>query len=120
MIRIRSERRTQELFDEAPRGFAVGSHTALLHYDVAFLVKLTHHRIAEAVALNSGPELDHVRRHRVHVGRLVVARAGVHTYSAVALDDLAELVLDDELVRSGDRVLPGFLQLRQLLRILAN
>ena len=120
MIGIGHERRAEELLEQAARGTAVGAHAALFHHHVALLVELAHHRMQQAVRLQRGPQLELVRRHGVHVAGLVVVGEGVHAHAAVALDDFAELVVDDVLVGGLDRILPGLLQLRQLLRILAH
>ena len=93
-----------------PGGTAVGAHAALFHHHVALFVELAHDRILEAIRLQRRPELKLVRRQRVHVSGLVVAGEGVQADAAVALDDLAELVLDDVLVGIFDGRLPGFLE----------
>ena len=116
VVRIRRECRAEKLLDQPSGRIAVGAHAALFHHHVALLVELAQHRIGEAVRFDGGPQLNHVRRHGVHVAGVVIAGAGVHAHAAVTLDNLAELVLDDELVGGRHGVFPLLLQLRQLLR----
>src|SRR5579885_1347203 len=64
----------------------------------------------EAFGLEVGPKLKLVHRHGVHVVGGVPVGLGVQAFAAGALDDLAELVGDDELVGLGDGVFPDLLQ----------
>ena len=120
VIGIGHEGCAQELLDQAAGGTAVGTHAALFHDHVALFVELAHHGMHHAIRLERGPQLDLIRRHGVHVGSFVVVGEGVHADTAVALDDFAELVRHDVLVGFLDRILPGFLQLGQLLGILTD
>ncbi len=120
VIRVRHERGAEKLLNQPPSRTAVGAHAALFHHHVALFVELAHHRMHHPVRLQRRPKLDLVRRQRVHVGGFVIAGERVHAHAAVAFHDLAELVFHHVFVGRRDGVLPGFFQLRQLLRVLPH
>ena len=110
----------QELLDQAADRLALGAHAALFEDDVALLVELAHHRCEIALGLEVRPQLEAVGGEGEEVAGLVRVREGVQADAALAVDDLAELVLDHERVGLGDPVPPRLLELLHLRLVAAH
>src|SRR5258708_5269279 len=81
---------------------ALRAHATLFVNDVALFVELAEDRVEEALGVEIGPELHTVRRQRVEVDGGIGVGAGIHADGAGAVDNLAELVRHDELLRLVD------------------
>ena len=114
-VGMRGEGRGQELLDQPADRLALGAHPPLLVDDVALLVEVAHHRLQVALRLEVGPELQPVGGEGEEVAGLVGVGEGVQAHAALAVDDLAELVLHHVGVGLGDPVLPRLLELGDLL-----
>ena len=98
----------EELLDHAADGVGVDAHPALLLHDVALLVELALDGMADALALEIGPELEAIRRHAPEVLRGVFGGGCVDADCAVLLGDRGELVGDDVFLRFCLRLLEDF------------
>ena len=107
----------EELLDHAADGVGVDAHAPLFLDDVALLVELALDRVADALALKIGPELEAVRRHAPEVLRRVFGGGCVDADCAVLFGDCGELVGDDVLLRLGLRVLEDLQEFRELCGI---
>ncbi len=86
-----------ELLEQTAEGATLGAHAPLFLNHVALAVELAQHRIEETLAFQVREQLELVGRQRVAVDRVIGTGRGVQPDPAVAVDDLAELVLGDEI-----------------------
>ncbi len=108
----------EELLDHAADGSGVDAHAALFLDDVTLLVELTLDGLADALALEVGPELEAVGGHAPEVLGGVFGGGGVDPDGAVLLGNLGELVGDDVFLGGGLGVLKCLLQICEFRGIL--
>ncbi len=100
-----------------PLGVGVDAHAALFLDDVALLIELAGDGMADATALQVGPEFEPVGGHAPEVLGGVFAGGSVEADGAVLLGQFGELVGDDVFLGCRLGVLEDLLQCGQLRRV---
>src|SRR6202041_2355323 len=119
-VGVRHVSSCEELLDHAANGRGVDAHTAFFLNHVSLLIELTLDGLADALALQVGPELETIRWHAPEVLCGIFRGRCVDADCAVLVGDRRKFIRNDILLRFGFGVLKGFEQLCEFLLALAD
>src|SRR3984885_809350 len=119
-VGVRDVSGCEELLDHTANGRRVDAHAAFFLNHVPFLIELTLDGLADALALQVGPELETIRRHAPEVLCGIFGGRCVDADCAVLLGDRRKFIRNHILLRFSFGVLKDFEQLCEFLLALAD